>query len=150
MNEKLIAGIVLVALLGYIICSYYVLEFAFFYEGKEDEIFSPKLNYLTSMLTGLVGGIVATAFGIEKPIDPAKRQPKLGVAIKNMAAMTGVGSDSTFRDKVGYAYIISYILIGILSIIAWVSLGDLDLQMISNMSMTFVGMVVAIVTAFFK
>lgn len=150
-KEEIINFIVIVALLGYIITSILLFKEAF----NQNEGSNPALMYITSALTGLVGGIVAAAFGVK--VTPGEgvdatvtTQSATKVKFQRVGEFAMKSDSNSFKEKLGNLYTWAYILVGITSIVIWAMLGDKATQSITNTGTTFVGMMVAIVGAFFK
>ncbi|SNR17685.1 hypothetical protein [Tenacibaculum jejuense] len=155
-KEAIINFIVIVALLGYIVSS--VLLFIEAFEVKENNELkaNPALMYIASALTGLVGGIVAAAFGVKSNDDTEnenlENKPKSSgnTKMKRMGEFAMTASDEKLKEKLGNLYAWAYILIGLASIVVWAILNTDATQSITNAATTFVGMMLAIVGAFFK
>ncbi len=156
----LIQVIVILALIGYLACSAYMIYLAFDLldaEGKLPDDYAEQLNsaliYTTSVLTGLVGGIVASGFGVEKPDNPTllgNVKPK-AMRLQNLGsyALTTNNSDKN-KENMGFLYALSYIIVGAVAVVVWIYLSENVIQSIANMATTFLGMMVPITAQFFK
>ncbi|MGB1315538.1 MAG: hypothetical protein ACPG4Y_05925 [Chitinophagales bacterium] len=156
-RNSIILLLVISALIGYILCSIYIfyLGFEILENGKLPEKYHEKLNpaltYITSGLMGLVGGIVATAFGVKKPDVPAPiPMTSKGYKMVNLGSFTSNTDNESTKKKLGEIYAFAYVGIGILSIIVWVILNNNALDAISNMATTFFGMAIPIIAKFFS
>lgn len=159
-KEGIINFMVIVALLGYIICSLLLFKEAFELKGQENPKTNPALMYLASALTGLVGGIVAAAFGVKTDSDgndanalntsgsTATSSGKLKIQRVGEFAMGA--NEEKLKEKLGNLYAWSYILVGVASIVIWAILSTDATQSITTNATTFIGMMLAIVSAFFK
>ena len=145
-KETIINFIVSVALIGYILCSFLLFKEAF--GGKENS----ALMHITSALTGLVGGIVAAAFGVKsEDREPTLQQQSIReIKFQRVGAYVYPTQDVKTKEKMGNLYAWAYIVVGIFSLIVWAILNENATQSITNTGMTFLGMIVAIVGAFFK
>lgn len=163
-NKKVLeVVVVIIALIGYIAVSVYAFYEAFQSAGEEKFAFNTAIAYLASGLTGLVGGIVAVAFGVEHdtpPNDGAKnfrdKKPESRMSIKTKSlgsfSSTTKSDDNgkSGKEKIGMFYAIAYILIGVAAIVIWVMLDAETSQSVKNMATTFVGLLIPIVVAYFK
>ncbi|CAL2080306.1 conserved membrane hypothetical protein [Tenacibaculum sp. 190524A05c] len=156
-KEGIINFLVIVALLGYIISSVLLFKEAFELKGQKNPETSPVLMYLASALTGLVGGIVAAAFGVKTDNDGVDAMNTGGSsATAGKIKMQRVGefamgaNEEKLKEKLGTLYAWAYILVGIASIVVWAMLNADASQSITTNATTFIGMMLAIVSAFFK
>lgn len=135
--------IVVLAWLGYVACNVYILYMAWF----DTPVDNKNVLYLASALTGLVGGIVATAFGIETDDSGSTRSSTLTLKAQNLAGMVVSKSTNNF---LGMLYLWGYVVVGCLTAAVWLKLGADVPDGIASMAVTFVGMLLAIVIAYFK
>ena len=160
-RQTLIKLLVLLALFGFVACSFIMFYKSFALLGEDGKLPNNYLNsinasliYITSGLTGLVGGIVATAFGVKQPEDDdANLNFMNNYNFKSLGRMITTPSDDSVnnnKEKYGFLYALSYIIIGVVSIIIWVWLEDNTIQAVSNMATTFFGMMIPIVAAYFN
>ncbi|PCJ94780.1 MAG: hypothetical protein COA50_10325 [Flavobacteriaceae bacterium] len=154
-KKILIQFLVIAALIGFIACSGYLfyISFHILVDGKLPENYLQQLNsamiYVTSGLTGLVGGIVATGFGVEIPDDGVDASP-VNLKLQNLGSFASRESDpDKTKEKIGFLYALSYIIVGIGAIIVWLILGDNTMQSVSIMATTFFGMSIPIVAQYF-
>jgi len=148
-RESLIILLVIVALLGFIFCSIYTFYMGFvIIDGDKSDILNPVIVYLNSGLTGLVGGIVATGFGVENNSQQIVRGLNLNRKMVSLGSLTTRNNEASKKEKYGYIYALTYIVMGITSIVVWIILGDGVIESISNMAATFFGMVIPIVATF--
>ncbi|NAY93004.1 hypothetical protein GTQ34_13855 [Muricauda sp. JGD-17] len=145
-------------LVGYVIFSITLFKEAFQIVANPD--LTPNLVFMniTSALTGLVGGIVATAFGVQVP----KSAPPKGVNIpisRRQLKMQSLGTYSSpakedkQKELFGSIYAWAYILIGLASVVIWAFLSTKTEnvpQNVANMGTTFLGMAIAIVGAWLR
>jgi len=155
-SKSIIIFLTVVFLLGYIFCSYLLFKEAF--ALVENPELSPNLVFMnvTSGLTGLVGGIVAAAFGVQTPkvepsdeIVPSARKLKL----QSLGSFTAPSNDEKQRERFGLIYSWAYMLVGLSAVIIWLYLStetDDVPQNIANMGTTFLGMALAIVGAWLR
>lgn len=152
-KEAIINFIVIIALVGYVVCSIFLFIEAFELRDHEVQLINPALMHVTSALTGLVGGIVAAAFGItsnEELIEDATTSLISKQKMKRIGEYALSGQEEKFKERIGNLYAWAYILVGISSLIIWGILNTNATQSITSAGTTFLGMVVAIVGAFFK
>lgn len=104
--------------------------------------------WVATGLAGLVAAVVAMAFSTRIP--DTKQQPS---PIRAMA--TGVynsvvpGRKFDFQQWLATAYVITYLLVGVLAGITWVAWHPDVPGLISNLALTAVGLVIAIARSFF-
>jgi hypothetical protein len=156
-KEGIINFMVIVALLGYIICSLLLFKEAFELKGQENPKTNPALMYLASALTGLVGGIVAAAFGVKTKGDGVETLNSSGnptssgkIKIQRVGEFAMGANEEKLKEILGSLYAWAYILIGVASIVIWAMLSADATQSITTNATTFIGMMLAIVSAFFK
>jgi hypothetical protein len=95
-------------------------------------------TYFATGLSGLVGGIVAAAFGVSLPTQKLR-------AITNIST-AGAGS----KQWIGAVYIAIYLVVGLAAGVTWVIHGnDLTSNTVKNLGSTFGGMLIPIVAGFF-
>ena len=73
--------IVIFGLLLYAGVSVYIFYESFENSGSETAKFNSVIAYLSSLLTGLVGGIVALAFGVDPPNDEPQTKELAGLSL---------------------------------------------------------------------
>ncbi|MGB3774404.1 MAG: hypothetical protein WA951_04035 [Leeuwenhoekiella sp.] len=155
-QKTLVHFMVVLALVGFVVSSVVMFyqSFEVLEEGKLPVDYMEKINtavvYLTSLLTALVGGIVAAAFGITQSKNPSlpSKDQKLN-ALGALTRSPPPGNDKN-RTKYGFAYALAYILIGISAVIIWVILDSEASQGVATMATSFLGMMVPIVASFFS
>ena len=155
-KEKLTAILAFSALIGFIICSVYIFIRAFMsLENRElpegmTDIDNAALIYFTNGLTGLVGGIVATSFGIkpETNTDSTNGKPPKITKLGNLGGLILADPESDSKEKLGFYYVLAYIIIGVAACIIWIILDDNAFKSVSNLATTFFGMAIPIVAAF--
>lgn len=142
-NQSLIRLMVVVCLIGFICLSTYV--FYACWHGKT--IVDKPIFYLFNTLSGLVGGIFALAFGLPSPSS----SEGLDRTAKKIHSLSNMMTSDEKSEKLGYFYALSYIIIGIAAIVIWIVKSDEAVcNHIVTISQVFLGMMVAIVTGYFK
>jgi len=115
---------------------------------------NPTLMYITSTLIGLVEGIVTTAFGIKtKEIKGSSVSNVINTGktkIERIGEFAMNVTNNKLKGTLGNLYAWVHILIGISSLVIWAILNTDATQSITNTGTTFIGMMLAIVGAFFK
>ena len=147
---------VVLALAGFVASSIYMFyqSFAVLENGELPNDYMDHMNhaviYITNLLTALVGGIVAAAFGISQSGDEAglSKSNKLH-ALGTLTNTPPPGSIKN-RSKYGFFYALAYILIGITAGVIWIILESEATQGIATMATSFLGMMVPIVASFFS
>ena len=101
------------------------------------------VEYVSAALTGLVGGVVATAFGVKQP-DP-------NVSALNTLAGFAIAASgrSTTKQWVGALYVGIYLLVGLLAVITWAVPGSDASGAVKITASTFIGMTTAIIASYF-
>ena len=159
-QQILVRIIVILALVGFLVCAGYLFYNAFNVDNGNE--LNSSLLYITTGLTGLVGGIVATGFGVKKPNPPSGGEP--GVAaepaplkvshsakFQNLGGFASSSKDSDkSKERMGFYYALAYLLVGVTAIVIWVIKQDQTIETVSNMATTFFGMMVPIVAQFFR
>lgn len=155
-KETLKHIMVLLALAGFLASSIFMFyqSFTILEDGVLPMNYIDEMNkavvYISSLLTAMVGGIVAAAFGFNKPTGttPGLKNYKL----HTLGTLTRSENPGKRKNRAGYgfAYALAYILIGITAVIIWIILEENTTQGVSNMATTFLGMMVPIVASFFS
>lgn len=148
-NKFVIIVIVVAALLGYVASSAYL----FYLALKCGDSGNEALGHVTGTLTALVGGIVATSFGV-KP-DDAKVQSTELFKIKTayLGGNTIKSGNEKLKQVMGTLYSLSYVIIGFFAIGIWIFTQKDDTmvyEQVSNAARTFLGLLVAIVIGYFS
>lgn len=139
-------------LLGFISTAIYVFKEAFsiLENGKLpdniSEIDNNALIYILSGLTGLIGGFVAASFGVENKTGTNNKTSKL----MNLGSYATNNTSPKKQELFGFIFALSYILIGISSIVIWVILDQNTIQSVSKMATTFFGISIPIVATYLK
>jgi len=117
-----------------------------------------SLTYIGSTIAGLVGGIVASAFGVELPDDQGAGLTRYGRKTKSLGNLVTSGEISSaeaikdpknLKEKLGALYSWVYIVIGILAIIIWL-IDDVPAEMVKNLASVSLGLILVIVKNFFS
>lgn len=161
-NQKLLIQIIVIlALLGFLACSGYLfyLSFDILVDGKLPDNYRDGLNsaltYITSGLTGLVGGIVASGFGVKVP-DPdgdgvETSMNRFSYKLQNLGSYSiSNNKPNDSKEKMGFFYALAYIIVGVGSIALWIILNENAMESMSNMATTFFGMLIPIVAQYFN
>lgn len=159
-NKEVVKSVFVVgALLAYIVISIllFVDAYDLLIDGNLPPDYPSKLNsvliYLSNGLTGFVGGVIASGFGVKQPIDmngQNEEKPKL-FKLENLGSFaTPVKKSNKFKENMGIAYVISYFVIGCTAIFIWYKLQDDLIPTVKHMAMTFFGLVLVIGSQFFN
>lgn len=95
------------------------------------------LTYLFTALAGLVGGIVAVAFGVSSETE------KLG-GLSNLST-----AGASAKDWIGGVYVVVYLVVGIAAVVTWSLRDPLTSELVKNLAMVTVGMIIPIVAGYF-
>lgn len=95
------------------------------------------VTYVFTALSGLVGGIVAAAFGVSPPSRKLD-----GLANVSTGGLQAV-------QWIGLAYVLIYLIVGVGAIVAWMMCGDLTSDLVKNLAVVTIGMVIPIVAGYF-
>lgn len=95
------------------------------------------ITYIFTALAGLVGGIVAVAFGVSPP----------GEKLSGLANLTTSGL--TIRDWIGSLYVVVYLAVGAGAVATWIGNESTISDLVKNLAVVTLGMVVPIVAGFF-
>lgn len=138
-NPKILAAIVAVLALGAAVAFGVMAIWAIVevWRATSTPVPNEAYTYVESALAGLVGGIVATAFGVSLPTA------KLG-GLSNLSTAGAVN-----RQWIGAAYVVIYLVVGAAAIITWIFHADLVSGVVKNLACIFVGMVIPIVAGYF-
>jgi len=142
-TQQLIRIIVIAALLGFIALTGYVFYCCF----QDQEISNAPLILVYNMLNGLVGGVFALAFGLPAP-PSLQNKGRLNQKLHNLNSMM---TEDDSSDKLGYFYALSYIIVGFVAVGIYIFKSEADVcYQIATNAQIFLGMMVAIVTGYFK
>lgn len=95
------------------------------------------LTYIFTALAGLVGGIVAVAFGVSPPSG------KLG-GLSNLST-----SGLSAQEWIGAVYVVVYLVIGLAAVVTWFIHDPLTSELVKNLAVVTVGMIIPIVAGYF-
>lgn len=93
-------------------------------------------TYFMNGASGLIGGIVAVAFGVKETS-----------ALRSLSKVTSAGTST--KQVIGATYVTAYIGIGVASAVTWFANGDVISDAVKGIATTFAGMVIPIVAAYF-
>jgi hypothetical protein len=110
----------------------------------------PKANFefLASSLTGLVGGIVAAAFGQKLP-DPPGQHVTLTRRLNAFGKFMSPFDHEQARKILAAAYVLVYIAISIWAIVVWAGDHPYTPKLTNNLAVVSIGLFAAIVTSYF-
>lgn len=136
--------IILLALAAFIALWVYIFRRVWMSKGPNPPNFNDAIQYLTPILTALVGGIVALFFGVSlsHPHTAAHGTSPFVATILEIFSF----EPSTWMFG---TYAIAYLITGIASGFIWILRNDVTPSVVKNFSMTVIGLVVAIVSAAF-
>ncbi len=159
--------LVIVALVAYIgfnlkvfFDSYQLLDPELKLPDSTTDISNTNLSYVSSLLTALVGSIVATGFGVVIPEASSGRimasQPqlltgRLNIKLQSLGQVAlNDPTNENLKKSFGLIYALAYITIGIIASVMWVVLDTEATKTISNIATTFFGMLVGVVSLWFS
>ena len=132
-----------VALMGFVIIYWKLLTTEWSRVNQPDK----PLEYLASSLSGLVGGIVAAAFGQKLP-NPAVDQSQLIKKLNSFGRFISPLEKNPPREILATVYVIVYLGMSIWAIIVWI--GDNAPKLIDNLAVVSIGLIIAIVTSYLR
>lgn len=159
-NKEVVKSVVVVgALLAFIVISIllFINAYDLLVDGNLPSDYSTKLNsvlvYLSNGLTGFVGGVIASGFGVKQPTELNERSQGKSKSFKleNLGSFaTPIKKSDKFKENIGVAYVISYFAVGCTAIFIWYNLQDDLIPTVKHMAMTFFGLVLVIGSQFFN
>jgi hypothetical protein len=146
-RKWLTVGVALVALLG----------FLYFFGGlvitallaSQKPSVDTTLTSLATILSGLVGGIVAAGFG-QKPPNPPGGGRRWRRNFSALGNFVQGGLDWGSKEFIGSVYAIVYVVLGVLAIYCAYFRSDLAPDLLKNLANVTLGLFIAIITAFFS
>ena len=108
---------------------------------------NPNLEFLASSLAGLVGGIVAAAFGQKLP-DPPGSRSLLRRKLNAFGRFVSPFDQEPPRELLAIAYALIYISMSILAIVTWVADIPHTPKLTNHLAIVSLGLFIAIVTAY--
>jgi hypothetical protein len=146
-RKVLTVGIALVALIGFMY---------FFGALIIGVVFTPKPPTFTvdqitlaTILSGLVGGIVAAGFGQKLPSNNGGGN-RVGIKISALGGFVQAGFDWTSKEFIGSIYAAVYVILGLLAIFIAYFRADVAPDLLKNLANVTLGLFIAILTAFFS
>lgn len=115
---------------------------------------SDPLIYVANGLCGLIGGIVASAFGVSIPetVRVNKSNYNSKMSVLGSFIMTGnlrsVGNGSKSKELFGKIYAWVYIIIGIAALVIWIK-DDFTHPILKNIATISFGLILIVVKNFF-
>jgi len=104
---------------------------------------SEGMKYFVPGLTALIGGVVATAFGI------AAKDPNNGASERVAGVVKGQGfGGADTQVWIGRFYITAYLLLGAAAAVTWVFAGGDTIDFIRTLAPAWGGLALAIATAY--
>lgn len=150
-KNYLVIFLVTTVIVGFALIAIY----SFYYSINSDstEIPQDRLIYVANALMGLVGGIVASSFGVELPSGIRDNISKYNRKMSNVGnfVMTGKLKDealSKTKTILGNIYVWTYFLIGLGAITIWI-LDDTTLAIVDNLATVSFGLMLIIVKNYF-
>ncbi|MBX7226562.1 MAG: hypothetical protein K1X55_11055 [Chitinophagales bacterium] len=140
LKEFIVKAIVILTLISYIICSGVILGMAL----KKQVLDNALLMHINNVLSGFVGSIFAITFGVKTTEKAFKN--RLYAKLQNTGSTISENNTLIF----GLFYSISYIIVGLSSIIISVYLNKNNPENIATMAATSFGLLIAIATSFFR
>lgn len=110
--------------------------------------FSTDQSTLATILSGLVGGIVAAGFGVAKP-DNSGGGGRLTVKARSLGAFVQARANWASPQLVGSIYAAVYVVLGLLAIFV-AYFYSTPPALLANLANVTIGLFIAIVTAFFS
>jgi hypothetical protein len=107
------------------------------WQAKVEPQPTEAFTYIETGLAGLVGGIVAAAFGVSVPTEK----------VAGLSNLSTAGASE--RQWIGGAYVMIYLLVGLAAAATWLVNSDVTSTVVKNLGSTFVGMVIPIVAGYF-
>src|SRR5688572_9255362 len=127
-KQFLVSVLVILALIGFVAASLYTFYMAFGLLNGQGELpvdhahrLNPALVHITNALTGMIGGIVAAAFGTKGPqsqgMAPDSTRNHNLRSLGNLVYSPGRAPDdrstATVQARFGFLYALAYILVGL-------------------------------------
>lgn len=147
MNRKLIQWLTFflsaVALLGFVFVYWQLLNT----EWTKDVQPKPNFEFIAASLAGLVGGIVAAAFGQKLP-DGGRDKFHLTAKLNAFGGFLTPFEREPPREILAAAYALIYIGMSIWAIAVWAADKPFTPKLINNLAVVSIGLFIAIVTAY--
>jgi len=104
---------------------------------------SDSFSYVSTALAALVGGIVAVGFGLKQP---PTNPPSAGRLARSLDGLSRLGVSQVLL----ILYVLLYFACGFGALVTWVLRTPETPELVKNLAVTFLGMLIAIVGAFFS
>jgi peptidoglycan/LPS O-acetylase OafA/YrhL len=147
MNRKLILWLTFllstVALLGFIFVYWTLLSTGW----TKDVQPKPNFEFIAASLAGLVGGIVAAAFGQKLP-DNTRNNFRLTAKLDAFGGFLTPFKSEPPREILAAAYALIYIGMSVWAIFVWVADKPFTPKLTDNLAVVSIGLFIAIVTAY--
>jgi hypothetical protein len=101
--------------------------------------------YIATAIAALVGGFVAVSFGI-KPSKASPQESLLKRNVHSLGKLLMIGPSQV----IGSAYLIIYLVIAVAACGTWAVHPNETTPLIKNLALTFVGLIIPIVTAYLE
>ncbi len=131
------------ALIGFVVVYWKLLTTVW----TKDSQPQPNFSFLASSLAGLVGGIVAAAFGQKLPKSAGFRT-RLMNKLSAFGGFIGPISDGSLRVIMAVGYAVVYIVMSIWAIVVWAGDKPNTPELTNNLAIISLGLFAAIVTAY--
>ena len=144
---------IVIAILGYAVLLAYVCIASLTTKDIEPKL-SEALIYIANGLCGLIGGIVASAFGVSIPetvrVNKSKYNSKMSVlgSFIRTGTLRNDGNGSKSTEFFGKLYAWVYIIIGVAAIVIWIK-DDVPHSLLINIATISFGLILVVVANFF-
>lgn len=130
-----IAGLAVLSVVGFGLMAAWAIRDVWMAETMPmpDEAFT----FVETGLAGLVGGIVAAAFGVSRPNEK----------ISGLSNLSTAGASE--RQWVGALYVSVYVVVGIATVFTWLFKAEVASTVVKNLGSTFIGMLIPVVAGYF-
>ena len=144
------AVLAVVALVGYVVLVVLALIWSIKSGDDPDFLTGEGTTYVTTGLAGLVGGVVAGAFGQTPP--SAKPDPTQDRRKRNLQSLAKVltPGQQRIRAVIASAYLSFYLVLGVIAIVVWIWKGNDVLDSIKGLASTTAGLTIAVVGAYLR
>lgn len=132
-----VAALAVLAILGYAIVGGIALVDVWNAQGDVAPTPGEPLTYVFTALAGLVGGIVAVAFGVSPP----------GQKLNGLGNVSTAGLSA--QQWIGALYVVVYLLVGLTAVVIWFMKEPVTSELVKNLAVVTVGMIIPIVAGFF-
>lgn len=140
--EVLAAALAIVAILGFAVMFVIDIYRIWSAPAGQTPVDNQAFLYVATALAALIGGFVAVSFGVKPPSSGSL----ITRNVQSLGRLLLVGP----VELIGSAYLVIYLALAVAAIVTWVGRPSETTALVKNLALTFVGLLIPIVSAYLQ